>query len=147
MVLNADLAEIQANLSFSRLVAIADDVADRIAAPLAQTVDQEAHWPIEALRALGEEGLLGLNVPRRLGGLGHGLSALAQVTEALGKTCSSTAMCFGMHCVATAVIAAKAMKDIGEDDQAIRNWLARLVRAGEITNSTKRAHILSCRCS
>lgn len=57
---------------------------------------------------LERKGFLGLNVPRRLGGLGHGLSALAQVTEALGKTCSSTAMCFGMHCVATAVIAAKA---------------------------------------
>ncbi len=108
MDLETSPAEIRASPSSSRLVAIADGVASRIAAPLAQTVDQQAHWPSEAMRALGEEGLLGLHVPRRLGGLGQGLSALAQVTEALGKACSSTAMCFGMHCVATAVIAAKA---------------------------------------
>ena len=47
-------------------------------------------------------------MPRRLGGLGEGLAALAQVTETLAQACSSTAMCFGMHCVATAVVAAKA---------------------------------------
>jgi alkylation response protein AidB-like acyl-CoA dehydrogenase len=60
------------------------------------------------MEALGTKGLLGLHVPKHLGGLGEGLSALAQVTEVLGRTCGSTAMCFGMHCVATAVIAAKA---------------------------------------
>jgi len=90
-----------------RLLSLAEDVALQVAAPLAQTIDQEARWPAEAMRALGENGLLGLHVPRRLGGLGQGLLTLAQVTEVLGKACSSTAMCFGMHCVATAVIAAK----------------------------------------
>jgi alkylation response protein AidB-like acyl-CoA dehydrogenase len=60
------------------------------------------------MEALGAKGLLGLHVPPHLGGRGEGLSALAEITEALGKACSSTAMCFGMHCVATAVIAAKA---------------------------------------
>ncbi|WP_202910806.1 acyl-CoA dehydrogenase family protein [Teichococcus vastitatis] len=87
---------------------MAEEVARRVAAPLAETVDREAHWPREAMQALGSSGLLGLHVPKRLGGLGEGLTALAQVTEALGKVCGSTAMCFGMHCVATAVIAAKA---------------------------------------
>jgi len=92
----------------SRLVATAEDIASRVAAPMAQRTDQEARWPAEAMQALGESGLLGLHVPRRLGGLGQGLLALAQVTETLGRACSSTGMCFGMHCVATAVIAAKA---------------------------------------
>ncbi|WP_159992497.1 acyl-CoA dehydrogenase family protein [Roseomonas sp. 18066] len=90
------------------LVHAAEDVALRVAAPLAETVDREGHWPLETLQALGANGLLGLHVPKRLGGLGEGLLALAQVTEVLGRTCGSTAMCFGMHCVATAVIAAKA---------------------------------------
>lgn len=90
-----------------RLLSLARDAA-RVAAPLAPRTDREARWPAEAMRALGESGLLGLHVPRRLGGLGQGLLALAQIDEELGKACGSTAMCFGMHCVATAVIAAKA---------------------------------------
>jgi alkylation response protein AidB-like acyl-CoA dehydrogenase len=37
-----------------------------------------------------------------------GLSGLAQVCEVLGKACPSTAICFGMHHVGAAVLAAKA---------------------------------------
>ncbi|HYF07803.1 MAG TPA: acyl-CoA dehydrogenase family protein [Acetobacteraceae bacterium] len=102
------MTEIRSSQGSPRILAFAEDVAAGVAAPLAQAVDQEARWPHEAMRALGEQGLLGLHVPRRLGGLGEGLSALAEITEALGKACGSTAMCFGMHCVATAVVAAKA---------------------------------------
>lgn len=94
--------------SLARLTELARDTATQVLAPAAEAVDREARWPSEGLRALGDAGLLGLHVPRRLGGLGEGLLALAYVTEALGQACSSTAMCFGMHCVATAVIAAKA---------------------------------------
>jgi alkylation response protein AidB-like acyl-CoA dehydrogenase len=72
--------------------------------------------------------LLGLHVPRRLGGLGESLLALAEITEVLGKACSSTAMCFGMHCVATAVIAAKATP--AQED----NYL-RLIAAGRHVTS------------
>jgi alkylation response protein AidB-like acyl-CoA dehydrogenase len=46
-------------------------------------------------------------VPREDGGGGLGLRALAGVCETLGEACASTALCFGMHNVATAVIAAK----------------------------------------
>lgn len=91
-----------------RLSAVAGDVAERTLAPAAADIDREGRWPAEGLQALARAGLLGLHVPRRLGGLGEGLLALAHVTERLGHACSSTSMCFGMHCVATAVIAAKA---------------------------------------
>jgi isovaleryl-CoA dehydrogenase len=47
-------------------------------------------------------------VPREYGGAGLGLRAVAGVAEAVGRTCASTAICFAMHHVATAVIAAKA---------------------------------------
>lgn len=40
-----------------------------------------------------------------------GLVALARSCERLGRECASTAICFGMHCVASAVIAAKATPD------------------------------------
>lgn len=77
-------------------------------APRADEVDRLSLWPADSLQALGRGGLLGLQVPERLGGRGQGLLALAATTEAIGQACSSSALCFGMHCVATAVIAAKA---------------------------------------
>lgn len=89
-------------------VALASEIAGRVAAAAAEEVDREARWPQAALRALQAAGLGGLMVPRRLGGLGHGLLALTKVCEALGRECASTAICFGMHCVGSAVIAAKA---------------------------------------
>ena len=83
-------------------------IAQTVAAPLAEAVDEQAMWPQHSMKALAEAGLLGLHVPLRLGGLGQGLMGLIAVTEQLGQACSSSSMCFGMHSVGTAVIAAKA---------------------------------------
>jgi isovaleryl-CoA dehydrogenase len=77
-------------------------------APHAADVDREARWPEEGMRALAEAGLMGLLVPRSAGGEGQGLVGLVAVTEAIARACSSTAMCFGMHSVGVATIAAKA---------------------------------------
>lgn len=74
----------------------------------AESTDREGNWPEKGLRALQTAGLGGLVVPKKWGGLGHGLLGLAQTCEILAQGCSSTAMCFGMHHVGTAVIAAKA---------------------------------------
>lgn len=82
-------------------------VAREVLAVEAEAVDREAVWPQRGLRAIGDAGLLGLHVPRRLGGLEEGMLALVVVTEALARECPSTALCYGMHCVATAVLAAK----------------------------------------
>ncbi len=51
---------------------------------------------------------MGLTAPKEVGGSGEGLVATAAVTEAIAESCSSSAICYGMHCVGTAVIAAKA---------------------------------------
>ncbi len=74
----------------------------------AVAVDRDYKWPEESLRALQKAGLGGLVVPKELGGMGHGLLALAQVCELIGEVCPSTGLCYGMHCVASAVLAAKA---------------------------------------
>lgn len=88
------------------------DTATRVArdvlAAEAAAVDRDAVWPRRSLQAVADAGLLGLHVPTRLGGLDEGMVALAVVTEALARECPSTALCFGMHSVATAVLAAKA---------------------------------------
>src|SRR5512145_1002716 len=86
-------------------VARAREVARDIAAPLAEQTDSGV-WPEEALRAL-QSSLGGLVVPREDGGSGLGLRALAAVCETLGEACASTAITFGMHNVAAAVIGAK----------------------------------------
>ena len=86
----------------------AEAITETVILSNAERVDQECLWPADNLQALKKAGLTGLTAPVRVGGLGQGLLGLAAITEVIGRGCPSTAMCFGMHCVATAVIAAKA---------------------------------------
>lgn len=93
---------------------LARRVVETSIAPHASRVDAECLWPSHSLRALGEAGLLALQVPRAQGGHGQGLQALAAITEVIAAACPSSALTFGMHCVGTAVIAAKATDDQAE---------------------------------
>jgi alkylation response protein AidB-like acyl-CoA dehydrogenase len=86
-------------------------ITQEVVAHDAVTVDREARWPERGLRALQEAGLGGLVIPEKLGGLGIGLLGLTRVCEQIGTHCASTGLCFGMHCVGSAVIAAKATED------------------------------------
>ena len=86
----------------------AEGIANTRIARNAEEVDAQCSWPADSLNALAEAGLLGLHVPVRFGGLEQGLEGLVTVTETIATACSSTALCYAMHCVATAVIAAKA---------------------------------------
>jgi len=94
--------------SLQSLLDRASSIVDSVIYPMAEEVDRSASWPEHSMRALAEAGLTGLQVPTRLGGHGEGLLALAKMTELIGRACPSSALCFGMHCVGTAVIAAKA---------------------------------------
>ncbi|GAA4308728.1 acyl-CoA dehydrogenase family protein [Nibribacter koreensis] len=71
-------------------------------------IDREARWPEKSMRLFQAERLMGMVVPKESGGLGQGLYALAKSCEIIGEASGSTALCFGMHHVASAVIAAKA---------------------------------------
>ena len=95
-----------APVSVAEATARAAEVAESVARPLLASTDSGT-WPAEALHALQAAGLGGLSAPRSLGGAGLGLRGVASVCEAVGRVCASTALCFGMHCVATAVIATK----------------------------------------
>jgi len=90
------------------LLALTNDVVLADIAPHAEYVDKEGVWPVHSMNALAAAGLFGLQVPAAFGGHGQGLLALSMLTEAIGAACPSSALCFGMHCVGTAVIAAKA---------------------------------------
>lgn len=77
-------------------------------APRAEQVDRDGAWPAEGMRALLDAGFGGLVAPREVDGLGYRLRGLIEACEIIAHACSSTALCFGMHCVGTAVLAAKA---------------------------------------
>lgn len=91
----------------NRLLDLAREVASTVAEPRAAEVDEERLWPAHTMSALAEAGLFGAQVPEDLGGHGEGMLALAALTEVLGQACSTSAICYGMHCVGTAAIAAK----------------------------------------
>lgn len=85
-----------------------EQLVDSVILPHAEEVDRDCRWPAHSMRAFAEAGLLGLQVPTAQGGHGQGLYALSILTEIIGSACPSSALCFGMHCVGTSVIAAKA---------------------------------------
>ena len=95
------------------MAAIAQDVAGRVLAPNAASIDKERRFPADNLAALADAGLMGLLVPQTYGGRGAGLSDLARVELELGAACASTAMCYLMHTCGSAVIAAKATPQQG----------------------------------
>jgi alkylation response protein AidB-like acyl-CoA dehydrogenase len=89
-------------------IEIARAIAETTLRRNATSVDESGAWPEDSLRALQRAGLAGLVLPKEVGGLGGGLLSVALVCETLGRECASTAICFGMHLVGSAVLAAKA---------------------------------------
>lgn len=94
--------------SLQALLDATRNIVDNVVYPMARQVDSLATWPEHSMRAFADAGLTGLQAPTRVGGHGEGLLALAMITELIARACPSSALCFGMHCVGTAVIAAKA---------------------------------------
>jgi acyl-CoA dehydrogenase len=68
-----------------------------VAATYAVAVDNESRFPEEAIAAARAERLLGVAVPRELGGEGAGIADIVDICYALGRACASTAMIYAMH--------------------------------------------------
>jgi acyl-CoA dehydrogenase len=83
--------------------AAADDLTTRakavaaVAANHASAVDSAARFPAEAFQAVKAQRLLGIQVPKALGGEGASIGDVADVCYQLGQACSSTGMIFAMH--------------------------------------------------
>jgi acyl-CoA dehydrogenase len=80
------------------------DAVAAIAAKHAADVDSDARFPAEALAACREQRLLGIMVPRALGGEGGSVSDVVDICFRLAHACSSTAMIFAMHQIMVACI-------------------------------------------
>jgi acyl-CoA dehydrogenase len=68
-----------------------------IAAQHADAVDTQSRFPAEAIAAARAEGLLGIMVPRELGGEGADIADVMDVCYVLGRACAATAMVYAMH--------------------------------------------------
>jgi alkylation response protein AidB-like acyl-CoA dehydrogenase len=81
------------------LIAVARTLAHERFTPRADRHDREASFPFDDYADLRSEGLLGLCVPERYGGLGADFETYCLVAEQLAQGNASTALTFNMHCL------------------------------------------------
>src|SRR3989442_6319686 len=77
-------------------------------------IDRTAAYPLAALNALAQAGLLGLVSAIEVGGLGEGIRAATLVVEQIARHCASTAVVVCMHYAAAAVIEAHGPRTVRE---------------------------------
>lgn len=83
---------------------LAAGIAEQVAAPAAQSVDEESRFPTETIGALREAGMLAALIPVEDGGLGWSLEDVARSVTELAKGCSSGAMVYAMHQIQVACL-------------------------------------------
>ena len=93
----------------------AREIAANELAPRAEETDRLGRFPTESLDALRKEGLWGLRVPKKHGGLGEDMVTTCLIVEELSKKCPSTAMCYKMH-----IEGAELVSRISTEDQVNR---------------------------
>ena len=90
-------------------------------APSSAERDKTGDFPREAIRILGETGLLGMVVAENFGGAGENRTALALVSSELGGACASTALVVVSH-----IIVEKAV-EVAATATTREAWLQRLM--------------------
>ncbi|NQV25335.1 MAG: acyl-CoA/acyl-ACP dehydrogenase [Rhodopirellula sp.] len=94
------------NEAGSTLIESCRKIATNGVASAAANVDAQAQFPESSIRSLADAGLLGLTLPREVGGHEQTPGAFAAIVEELAQSCASTAMIYVMHITATQAIAA-----------------------------------------
>jgi alkylation response protein AidB-like acyl-CoA dehydrogenase len=92
-------------------------LAAEMLAPRAADTDASAAFPFAQLAALGELGVMGMNLPPQWGGSGLSSFALTACVEAIARACGSTASAVTAHFLATDAIL------IGGDDTIRARYL------------------------
>jgi alkylation response protein AidB-like acyl-CoA dehydrogenase len=95
-------------MELKSILNIATDISSNVVLKEGLEADKHGGWVRESMEALKTSKLTGLVVPAESGGMGQGLYAMVRVCEILGASYSSAGLCYGMHCVGSAVLAAKA---------------------------------------
>lgn len=94
-------------MSDSEIVAKVRQIVKEVVSKESDHIDSKFQWPEKSMKALQKAKLGGLVIPVEHGGHGKGMRLLAEVCENLSLESASVGLCFGMHCVGSAVIAAK----------------------------------------
>jgi len=84
----------------------AREIASSVLAPSAEENDDAGRFSTEAIKSLGESGLLGLLLPTDVGGAGLGPRTFAAVTATLAEADASVAMVYVMHTLGAVSISA-----------------------------------------
>lgn len=93
----------------------------------ADQIDRKAEIPAKVISGLGKLGILGMTIPRDLGGLGMSQYAYCKVVEAIARRCGSTALFVNAH----QSIGLKALLLFGTDEQKKR-WLPSLAHGEDL---------------
>jgi len=94
--------------------------------PVAADLDRTGRWPDELIARMAELGLMGMSVPKDLGGAGWDMISCALAVEEVSKACAATAVIAAAHCsLGTMPIVA-----FGTDEQK-QQYVPRLAR-GEL---------------
>lgn len=91
--------DLQPSARQRELIALAGTLARERFAPRAERHDRDATFPFDDYADLRAEGLLGLCVPKRHGGLGADYETYCLVAEQIAQGNASTALTFNMHCL------------------------------------------------
>jgi alkylation response protein AidB-like acyl-CoA dehydrogenase len=106
----------------------AREFAQKVVAPGAMERDLKAEFPHEIMKRMGKEGLLGINIPQKYGGLGMDFVSYCLAVEEIARVDASVALTMTSHCslVPTQLMLA------GTEEQR-KKWIPRMAR-GESLN-------------
>jgi len=76
-------------------------LGESVFAGRAAAVDREAAFPTENYKDLHRAGLLGICIPKTLGGLGAGYQTYSLAAAEIGRYCGATALTWNMHVCST----------------------------------------------
>ncbi|OGF63473.1 hypothetical protein A2926_00935 [Candidatus Giovannonibacteria bacterium RIFCSPLOWO2_01_FULL_44_40] len=63
--------------------------------PVVLKLDKDHEYPRDFLRLLGEQGFMGVWLPKKCGGLGQGVLSLVLITEEIARVCAGTSAAYG----------------------------------------------------
>ena len=65
--------------------------------PLAKELDEQERFPVETVKKMAECGLMGINVPKELGGAGGDMKMYISAVEEFSKVCATTGVVLSAH--------------------------------------------------
>jgi len=83
------------------IMARARHLGQTVFAGRAAAYDRDARFPVENYKDLHQAGLLGIAIPKSLGGLGADYQTYALTAAEIGRYCGATALTWNMHVCST----------------------------------------------